>query len=159
MRPTLNRAILAALVLHGCASAPPESRFDAVADVKQVMAGILEPAAEVYWDAVGTIIDTAGVQEIAPRTDAEWTVVRHAALVIAESGNLLNLEGRIRDRDRWIALSRALVDAGRVALGAAERQDARAVFDAGGRVYEACTACHAAYALETLRPSDTRTDR
>jgi hypothetical protein len=146
------------LALLGCAPDQPDTRFDAVADVKQVMTGILEPAAEVYWDAVGTIMDTTGVHEIAPRTEEEWTAVRHAALVIAESGNLLNLEGRIRDRDRWVTLSRALTDAGREALAAAERQDTRAVFDAGGRVYEACTACHAAYALETLRPSDTRAD-
>jgi hypothetical protein len=120
------------------------------------MTGILEPAAEVYWDASGSVIDSTGTHELAPTTDEEWAAVWRAALVIAESGNLLMLEGRARDRDEWMTLSRTLVTAGRDAVAAASARDPAAVLEVGGRVYEACTACHAAYARETLRPSDTR---
>lgn len=114
---------------------------------------MLEPAAETYWDAVGTIIDSTGTQEIAPRTAEEWAEVWRAALVVAESGNLLMLEGRARDRDQWTRLAQAMVDAGSRAASAALTRDPAKVFDAGGELYETCTACHAAYARETLRPS------
>ena len=136
----------------GSESGTPGSQ-QSVADVKQVMTAILEPAAETYWDAVGTVIDSAGTHEIAPQDSAEWIAVWRAALVVAESGNLLMMEGRARDRDEWMRLSRAMVDAGTRAARAAETRDAAAVFEAGGQVYEACTACHSAYARETLRPS------
>ena len=143
--------VLLVLVV-GCAtdSAPPGQP---VADVKQVMTAILEPAAEIYWDAVGTVIDTAGTHEIAPQDAEEWSAVWRAALLVAESGNLLMMEGRARDRGEWIRLSRAMVEAGTQAARAAETRNAAAVFEAGGRMYEACTACHSAYARETLRPS------
>jgi hypothetical protein len=156
MRP----AILAALLLFACGpNADDPGPFEAVGDVKQIMTAILEPAAEVYWDAAGSIVDERGVHELAPTTDEEWGAVGRAALVIAESGNLLMLEGRARDGDAWMTLSRALVAVGKEAMAAAARRDPAAVLEVGGQVYEACTACHAAYALETLRPSHSPTAR
>lgn len=148
---------LALATLLACGPGRPDPpSFEPVADVKQVMTAILEPAAEIYWDAVGTIIDERGTHELAPKNDEEWAAVSRAALVIAESGNLLMLEGRARDRDQWITLSRALVAIGKQAAAAAASRNPQAVFEVGGQVYETCTACHAAYALETLRPSDPR---
>ena len=129
------------------------SRLQAVADVKQVMSVILEPAAEIYWDAVGTVIDTTGTHETAPQTAGQWAEVYRAALVVAESGNLLMIEGRARDKGEWMRLSQAMVEAGTRAARAAESRDPAKVFDAGGELYETCTACHSAYARETLRPS------
>ncbi len=146
-------ALAAAL---GCAPDRAEAPVQAVADVRLLMAAVIEPAAEIYWDAVGTIIDTTGTYELAPSTGEEWAAVRNAALVVAESGNLLMMEGRARDRGAWQTLSRALVDVGRQAVAAAESRNRDSVFAVGGQLYEACTACHAAYALETLRPSDPR---
>ena len=147
----------ATAILAVLAACTPESEVPAaqhaVADVKQVMTAILEPAAETYWDAVGTVIDSTGTHEIAPQDAEEWAAVWRAALVVAESGNLLMMEGRARDRDEWMRLARAMVDAGTRAARAAETRDAAAVFEAGGLLYEACTACHSAYARETLRPS------
>jgi len=90
----MRLAALASLVLLGCGAdrgAAPQP----VADVKQVMISILEPAAEVYWDASGSVIDSTGIHELAPRTDEEWAAVWRAALVIAESGNLLMLDGHV----------------------------------------------------------------
>ena len=151
MRP----AIMVFAILVGCADSGTPQAQHAVADVKQVMTAILEPAAETYWDAVGTVIDSAGTHEIAPQDAEEWAAVWRAALVVAESGNLLMMEGRARDRGEWMRLSRAMVDAGTRAATAAETRNAAAVFEAGGQLYEACTACHSAYARETLRPSHT----
>jgi len=87
------RALLVCLSLvimsAGCTSAPAAPPYRPVADVKTLMASILEPAAEVYWDAVGIIVDEHGEQHIEPTTVEQWDAVRNAAYVVAESGNLL----------------------------------------------------------------------
>ena len=138
---------------------PTGGGTQAVADVKQVMSVILEPAADTYWDAVGTVSDTTGTTEIAPKNAEEWAEVSRAALVVAESGNLLMMEGRARDRDQWMRLARQMVDAGVKAMAAADSRDPAKVFEAGGDLYEVCTACHAAYAQHTLPPSHDSTKK
>jgi hypothetical protein len=135
----------------GSSDAPP---FEPVGDMQQLMATVVEPAADFYWDAVGTIIDLEGTEEIFPRSDEEWEAVRNAAYAIAESGNLMMMEGRGADEDAWRAMSVAMIQVGRVAIAAAEAKNAAAVFDAGAEVYAVCSACHATYALETIRPSE-----
>jgi len=120
------------------------------------MIAVVEPAAEVYWDAVGEILDSAGVHEIRPANDEEWTAVSNAAFMVAESGNLLLMSGRARDRGDWATMSQALIETGQEALKAADARDAEAVFDAGAEIYYACSECHARYAAETLRPNDAR---
>jgi hypothetical protein len=133
--------------LSAC-SAPAPPPFQPVADVKQLMATVVDPAADVYWEAVGTIIDDKGITELAPQTPEEWDAVRNAAVIVAEAGNLLMMASRAKDGGEWMTESRALVDVGRKAIRAAESHDRAAVFDAGGEVYEVCTSCHVKYALE-----------
>ncbi len=154
MRATLLPSFILVALLSGCTADPPP--FEEVADLKQLMNSVVDPAAEVYWDAVGTIIDLNGTVEIAPSTDEEWQAVRNAAIVIAESGNLLMMEGRRQGGVEWIALSKALIEVGREALAAAEAEDTAAVFDAGAEVYYVCSRCHATYAPDTLGPSFIR---
>jgi mono/diheme cytochrome c family protein len=72
---------------------------------------------------------------------------------VAESGNLLMMDSRAKDRGEWIALSQALVEVAQRAIQAAESKNKTAVFDAGAEVYDACVACHAKYALRTMRPN------
>jgi hypothetical protein len=152
--PAMRTVSVAALLLIACISdSPPSGSQQAVADVKQLMTAILEPAAETYWDAVGTVIDTTGTHETVPASAEEWAEVWRAALVVAESGNLLMVPGRARDGNQWMRLSRAMVDAGSQAARAAAARDPALVFEMGSQIYEACTACHSAYARETLRPS------
>lgn len=115
------------------------------------MLAVIEPAADTYWGSVGTIMDENGTEEIFPVTTAEWAAVRYAATVIAESGNLLMMQGRAQDDAQWTVLSKALIATGRQALSAAESRDAAAVFDAGGEVYLVCSSCHAAFAPDALR--------
>ena len=144
---------LTLLALSGCTDAPEPPPFAAVADSRQLMLSVIEPAAEVYWDAVGVIMDEEGTRRIEPRTAGEWEAVENAAFVLAESGNLLLLEDRVQGRDHWRTMSRAMIEVGRRAVEAARARDPDAVFEAGGEVYLICTGCHAAYAAETLRPS------
>lgn len=150
---------LAAPVLLGCSGATTDSpQITAVADVPQLMLTVLEPAAEVYWDAVGSILDESGTHDFAPETDEEWEAVRKAAYVIAESGNLLMMGDRALDDGAWMAMAAELTAIGRRAIEVAEARDSEGVFDMGAEVYYVCTNCHSSYAIETLRPSDERSE-
>ncbi len=141
------------LLLCACAEESEPPAFVPVADARQLMLSVIEPAAEIYWDAVGVIMDTVATHKIEPRTDEEWEAVLNAAYIVAESGNLLLMEARAEGQSHWTAMSRAMIDVGRGAVGAAERRDPDAVFEAGGDIYQVCTGCHAVYATETLRPN------
>lgn len=137
--------------LAGCGPAPPPMRH--VADVKQLMHSVLEPAADAYWDGVGTIIDHTGTTEIRPETTEDWDALVNHAYVIAESGNLLMLGPRPKDGGDWMQMSRALVDVGEKAIRAAEAHNPQGVFDVGAEIYDVCTNCHAKYAAELARPA------
>lgn len=145
--------LLALWYTTACTGEAPE-RPVPVADVQELMVSVLEPAAEAYWDGVGEVLTEEGVHQFRPLTEEDWTTLRNAAFVLAESGNLMMMDGRARDRGDWMAHSRTMVETGRLALDAVDRRDPDAVFDAGAEVYYACRDCHARYAVETLRPSD-----
>lgn len=151
------RAILVflsiALVSSGCSSAPAPPPYQPVADVKTLMAAVMEPAAEVYWDAVGVIVDEHGEQHIEPKTVEEWDAVRNAAYIVAESGNLLMMPTRAKDGGEWMAASRLMIEAAQKAIRAAEARDKDAVFDVGAEMYDSCTNCHAKYSPDILRPN------
>ena len=154
MRHTTWLVLVGALLGTGCnrtvppPPAAPPPPFRPVADVKQLMASVIEPAADVYWDAVGSIVDKNGVVEIAPQTDDQWKAVRDSAYVFTEGGNLLMMSGRAKDNADWIRLSQALVEVGQRAIKAAELKDTKGVFDVGAEVYDACVACHAKYIVK-----------
>lgn len=149
--PATIACVSLAALLTGCSAAPPPTKH--VADVKQLMQHVLEPAADLYWDGVGTIIDRTGVTEIEPQTEDEWDALVNSAYVIAESGNLLMLGARPKDGGDWMLMSRALVDVGERAIRAAASHNPQAVFDVGAEVYDACTNCHARYAADLARPN------
>jgi hypothetical protein len=152
MSPIRLASLTLVLALSACgAPAPPP--YQAVADVKQLMVSVVEPAADEYWDAVGAIIDDKGTHEFQPETTEEWEALRNHAYVIAESGNLLMMNTRARDGGDWMTMSQSLIAAGRRAVRAAEARSAPAVFDAGGEVYEACANCHEKYAAQLARPN------
>src|SRR4051794_22836098 len=98
---------LVAAALVGCSalqSAPETSQASAttpyvhVATLKQLMEWVLDPSADVIWDSVKTIMTEEGTKEIAPKTDDEWAAIRNSAAMLAESSNLLMMEGRAFDR-------------------------------------------------------------
>ncbi len=152
MRTILRLISLGTVLLFGCSALPPSPAptappFSTVVNVKQLMAWVVDPAVDVIWDSVGTIYTEAGTKELAPHTDEEWAAVRNGAAIVAESGNLLMMDGRARDRDKWMTVARGLTDAANRALKAAEAKNADALFTAGEDIYHACTACHQRYAF------------
>lgn len=126
-------------------SGPP---FKPMADVKGVMVSIVDPAADVLWDSVGTVISEEGVDEWYPETDEEWATVRNAAVVITEAGNLLMIGERARDNELWMEMSRGLIDAGAAAVAAADTRNPDEVFAVGETIYRACDQCHGHYWID-----------
>jgi hypothetical protein len=117
----------------------------AVASIQQIMAGITGPASTVVYNAVGTIINSEGIKEIAPQNDEEWSVVANSAAALVESGNLLLIGNRVLDNGDWITMTRAMIDAGTVALKAAEAKSTEGVLGSGGDINATCDNCHAKY--------------
>jgi hypothetical protein len=126
-------------------SVSPSPPFREVAGIKLLMNSTVDPQSDILWDSVGTILTVDGEQEIRPQTDEEWTAVRNAAVVLAESGNLLMMERRAMDTGKWMDFSGSLIDSSEEALEAADARDPEALFEAGGHIYEACLACHETY--------------
>jgi hypothetical protein len=115
---------------------------------------VIDPTTDVIWNAVKTIITVEGTQEIRPQTEDEWTAIRNAAVIVAESGNLLMMVPRAKDDGEWMKACQAMIDTGMAAMRAAEAKDPEQLFDAGGNIYNACTNCHSKYALEIGRFSE-----
>jgi hypothetical protein len=144
-------AIAAVVLLSSCAGpAPPPLRLHA--DLKQLMASVVDPAADVVWESVGTIDTPEGTEEIRPRSDEEWARVAQAAWVLTESANSLMIGNRPKDTGEWMRFAQEFSDVGLRAARAAEARDAEALFTAGSDVYLACTACHTQYNIDLTTP-------
>ena len=128
------------------AAAAPE--ITPVATVKQLMDGIVQPAATVIFDSVGTIVDKTGINEKQPSTEAEWAAVGASAAAIIESANLLVIGDRAIDRQDWATMSKALADAGSLVLKATEAKDPMGVLAAGETLNASCDSCHERYSRE-----------
>jgi len=116
-----------------------------VATIKQIMNGIVAPAAGVVYNAVGTFVSVEGVKEVAPQNDEEWAAVGNSAAALVESGNLLLLGDRAVDNGDWITMTRAFIDAATPALKAAEAKSTEGILSAGSEINETCDNCHAKY--------------
>jgi hypothetical protein len=145
--------VLFGATLAACSSAPPPPPYRPVADIKTLMASIMEPSADTYWDAVGIIVDEQGEHQIEPKTPEDWDAVRNAAYVVAESGNLLMMPSRAKDGGEWMAASQRMIEAAQKAIRAAEARDRDAVFNVGAEMYDACTNCHSKYSPDIVRPN------
>jgi hypothetical protein len=151
-RDRLRRVALVTVLAAACGSPPPEPPppipFKPVADLKQLMVSVIDPAADVIWGSVGTIVSADGTEERAPKTDDEWAAVLHSAFVIAESGNLMMMAGRARDTGEWMRYSQQMIDVGVRTIKAAEARDKDAIFTVGGDIYEVCANCHRSYTVQ-----------
>lgn len=148
-----HEALIAAILTVGiwAACGPSEQAsptgppFRTVGTVEDVMHDVVYPHAEVVWDSVGTIITIEGTNEIRPSNEDEWMRVMQSAYTLAEAGNLLMMDGRARDSADWMTYADGLIDAAIQVMEAADRRDDQGVFDTGGELYVACTACHEQY--------------
>lgn len=144
MRTVVLMVSLSALAC-ACSSAPPPPPFKAVADNKLLMQAVVDPNADIVWDAVKTIVTAKGTEDIRPHTEAEWTNVRNAAVALTESGNLMMMVPRAKDGGEWMQRAQELIDTGEAAIRAADAKNADRLFTVGGDIYEACSNCHQKY--------------
>jgi len=153
--------------LLGCESSPPPSELRPVATVRNIMADMIAPSADVLWSAIQTVETPDGYVDKAPETDEEWASLRHSATTMVESANLLLMDGRrvapegataaapgyelepdsiaaliAADRAHWVELVHELQESGRVFLEAIDARDATPLFDAGDGLNVACEDCH-----------------
>jgi hypothetical protein len=120
-----------------------------IATVKQIMDGIVMPAAANVFGSVATISTLAGTEDRQPRTESEWAAVGASAAALVEAGNLLMMGDRLRDADQWVTRTRAMMDAAMITLRAAERRDAEALFNSGEALNLSCDMCHTRYQAQT----------
>lgn len=106
-----------------------------IANNRQIMLGLVIPAADVIW----------GVGNEAPADDAGWEKVAANALMIAEAGNLMIMGPRRVDDGEWATYSQAMIDSGKAAAQAAANKNLDQVSEAGNSLYEACDGCHQKY--------------
>lgn len=111
----------------------------------QLMTMVLEPAADSLWDNAGWIESAAGYEELYPTTDEGWDFMVAQSALVAESGNLLALPGRAVDDDAWLIYSEGMIEAGMMAMDAAQRRHEEDFFQAGAQLYSVCRACHQTY--------------
>jgi hypothetical protein len=116
--------------------------FDTTTSVKDLMANMMDPTADVVWESVGTIMTKEGTFERAPQTDDEWNNVKAHAIMLVEGGNLLMLPARSGNNPEWIQLAQDLIAQSKRMITAAEKHDKQAVFDVGSDIYDRCVNCH-----------------
>jgi len=103
-----------------------------VASVKQLMQAMVIPASNNLFT----------VARQTPKDDNEWAAVQNSAVILAESGNLLMIGSRAQNTAVWVQTSQARVEAGAIALKAAEAKDTDPITEAGNQIIEACETCH-----------------
>jgi hypothetical protein len=127
---------------------PPQAAAAAlvpVASVRQIMDGIVSPAADAVFNAVSSEVTAAGVTEKFPKTDAEWRTVGDSAAALVESGNLMLMGSRAIDTGDWTAITREMIKVSTEVLRATEAKDKDKVFDLGEGLYNTCDNCHRKY--------------
>lgn len=135
------------LLIAACSDSkpPPAAPFKLDIAMKELMQHVIDPPADVFWGASGTIITAQGERDRAPTDDAGWGAAVSAAAMIAEGGNILLLPGRAVDEKEWMEAAQQLVDAGLAGMKAAQAKDKNAVFETGGQIYVVCMKCHKKY--------------
>jgi len=141
LRPLLLLGVCVACACGG----PQPPPFRPVADTKLLMQSVVDPNADIIWEAVKTIDTPTGSEEIRPKSADDWAAVRNAAVAVAESGNLLMLVPRAKDGGEWMKRAQEMIDTGEKAIRAAEAKNADQLFTVGGDIYDACSNCHRLY--------------
>lgn len=150
----LDRVVAAIACLAGLASCqrpapapPPAPPFNTTISLHDLMERVIDPSTDVVWAASGVMVDMQGEHDLSPKTDAAWAKVRDAAMVVAESGNLLLLPGRLRPGKTWTGQAGKLSLLGLAAVKAAGDKDKGAMLRIGGDIHDACEECHRVYVL------------
>jgi hypothetical protein len=151
-------------------AAPAQPPYTTTATIKDIMLHIVDPAGDMVWDAVSTVIDKGGLHETAPATDEDWHKVRNGVITLIEASNLLMMPGRAmarpgeksvapgvelepaemeelvkKDPAGWQQRARAMHDISVDVLEVVDAKDVQKLFDIGEDLDKACENCHRQY--------------
>lgn len=136
-------AVVGAFVLGGAATLFAEWwQYRQSASLEQLMEATVAPASDAIFDAA---VWVNGEPVSLPDTEEEWEQIEHGAITLAESANLILLPGRAKDWGDWRRFAHDMHNAARAAERAAINKNVDEVLQAGDRIYQACTNCHAKY--------------
>ena len=138
LRPMLKAAWMVAAGL-ALAQAP---EFQPVGTMSQLMIHVIYPSSDAIFY----------VDRNPPANDADWKTLEKQALILAESGNLLLMPGRVKEKGNWIKDSKMMIDAGIAAFKAAQAKDIEAVRAVNDALYASCVTCHAEYRKDYGKP-------
>lgn len=178
-------AALLCTALAGCSESPettttstpaPAAPRPAATDyytgvtIREIMDSLIDPQADVIWNAVRVVSDADGITEYYPQTAEEWADLRGHAVSIIEGANALMMPGRhvapagaegefpefeftpeevearlSEDRASWVGFAQGLQNAARNILDAIDNQDPDKLSEYGALLDEACEACHRTY--------------
>jgi hypothetical protein len=85
------------------------------------------------------------IERAAPKTEADWNIIRNQALTLAESGNLILMPGRAREPGNWVKETKMMIAAAKACYKAALAKDMAGVLAQGDALTESCIACHKEY--------------
>jgi hypothetical protein len=173
-------AVLAACSPKQEASAPAKPAGPAAAaSIQEIMKAVVEPASNGVWKPPESISNPDSTASRAQK-DADWLAVRHAAVTLSESANLLvvpgrrtvaqggkiqdeGLAGNLRSADiqkliesdpaEFARYAKGLQDATLETMTAIDARNADALTEKGGKIDEACEACHLKYWYPPAAPS------
>lgn len=141
-------------------TATPATSQRPVANLSQLMKGILYPSSNVIFAAqsedpaqVKPAADPAMSPDPLSSTYGQWQAVENSALAIAEAANLLTIAGRkcsnglsvpLKNAD-WPKLVAGLREAGMTVFEAAQSKSQDNIVAAAGDLTTACENCHEKY--------------
>ncbi len=170
--------VCAAVAAGSCQSQQPapaapaadQPPYTTTATVKDIMLHIVDPAGDMVWNSVQSVIDKGGLHETMPKTDEDWFNVRTGVIQLMEGSNLLMIPGRHvarpgeksetpgvelepsemeelinKDRAAWYSRAKTLHDVAASVLPIIEAKDAQKLFDVGEDIDHACENCHRQY--------------
>jgi hypothetical protein len=136
---------LALFFVVGAAVAQAPTFYQPVGTMSQLMVDIIYPASDAIFY----------LERAAPKNERDWNALRGTALTLAESGNLLMMDSRARDRGDWMKDAKLLVDVGAAAFKAARAKDLAAILALNDDLNTACVTCHQQYRANYRRRTPT----
>ena len=156
------------------AATSDEATFTPVLSIRELMTHIIDPTADLIFDAAVVDVSSSGTTTTAPVSDEDWLKVERGILTLAEASNLLKMprpvapagakeepadpgkpppelppaeiQGMIdRDRARWNQHADALRTVALASMALVKGRDPEALFKVGGDLDNACEACHLEY--------------
>lgn len=146
-----------------------QTQYRPTATIQDLMGSVIDPSADILWEAVSYRSTLTGTEDKQPRTDEEWAEVRARAIMLMEGTNLLIMPGRRvgtegkklfdeglpgnltkdeiqknieANRESFIAAAYGLHDAAQEAIAAADAKSVSGIEQVGEKIDMACEACH-----------------